>query len=62
MFQLMLILVWLVLFLLGIGGLRVHLILVLALVLAIAGAVAGLFLWPRERGLRWRKREPESLR
>lgn len=56
MFQLLLILVWLLLFLLGIGGLRVHLILVLALLLALAGAVAGLFLWPRERKLIIRKK------
>lgn len=47
-FQLLLVLVWLICFLLGIGGPGIHLILVLVLLLAILGAVAGLFIWPRK--------------
>lgn len=42
-FQLLLVLIWLVCFLAGIGGLWIHLLLLIALVLALAGAVAGLF-------------------
>lgn len=40
-FQLLLILLWLLCFLAGIGGTLIHLLLVLALVLALAGAMAG---------------------
>jgi hypothetical protein len=47
-FQLLLILIWLICFLAGIGGLLIHLLLVLALLLALIGAVAGVLVTLRK--------------
>ncbi|HEY0003427.1 MAG TPA: hypothetical protein VGB17_01360 [Pyrinomonadaceae bacterium] len=46
-FQLLLILIWLLLYISDLGGPLVHLLLVLALVLAFVGAIAGTILWLR---------------
>jgi hypothetical protein len=48
-FQLLLILIWLICFLAGVGGLLIHLLLVLALLLALTGAVAGVLVTLRRR-------------